>query len=329
MSTARKISLGICRFLLGLSMAIFIVSMAAINTIGQPDKIKTIASESGIYDAVAETARQQLISSNVVTSQLPNDLVNNALSKAINGPAVQKIAEPVISSTYVWLGSSTPEPDISINTDSIRNEVATSIATGVTERFASLPICKPGQIPNTSDLANIDCVPQELASNLNAEQLKNFIIATDTSPLSGGLQSSELTITGAQGQQEPFYESLRHFRSFYQALKIAPLISGAIFVLSLCLVVAFSVPRFMALKALAFTFIPSGIIFIIAGLTSGFLVTSTTDALIAQLNGGSFEIPAQNIVQALTASISKYFVIAGTGSLLAGIIALVGYKKNS
>lgn len=329
MSTARKISLGTCRFLLGLSMAIFIVSMAAINTIGQPEKIKTIASESGIYDAIAETIREQLISSNVVTSQLPNDLVNSALSKAINGPAVQKIAEPVISSTYVWLGSSTPEPDISINTDSIREEVASSIATGVTERFASLPVCKPGQIPNTSDLANTDCVPPELASNLNAEQLKNFIIATDTSPLSGGLQSDELTITGAQGQQEPFYESLRQFRSFYQALKIVPIISGVIFVLSLCLIVAFSAPRFLSLKALAFTFIPSGIIFIIAGLTSGFLVSSTTDALIAQLNGGSFEVPAQNIVQALTASISKYFVIAGTGSLLAGLVALFGYKKNS
>ncbi len=329
MGTARKLTIILSNLVLIISIVLFVGSFTLVGTISNKQQTTRIISESGLYDTIAQNARNQLIESTPLVSQIPGNIVNNAVSRAINEQSVKKMGEPVIDRFYDWLESNTESPEVKIDLKPIQVTFVDSIAEQLLARATQLPQCLPGQIPNTIDIASIDCIPSEYSIKPVIAQIKKSLTNANTD--SFNVFSSEQLTNPEQTQNSPL-QTLKKIRGYYQTTKTVSVVALISAGFAIILIIVCSASSQIATKNLGIIFIILGAFYTLSGVIIPTASQATLKTLSGQLADNNYKLPVQKILKDVTTIGSNYILKCGLVLLLTGLLLLIAckilHKKN-
>lgn len=299
------------------------------QTVGKPERTKTILSESGLYGIVATNIRKQFIEGETQVAGASSALAQDSISKTLTDARIQGYIESGIDNTYSWLNGETANPEIKIDVTSIKADFANNMTQNIEARLATLPACSRNTVPTTSDITAIECIPRGYNTTAEIERIRQQILAADTSDLTGNNEAEQtISLTGdqASNNEAPVEHSLESVKSVYTWAKRIPQISGVLFVVSALAITLLSRPRYKALRTLGLAAIPYGILYLLVGILAPPILANIFKSMTAQSQSDSFAQPLQHIGQSLAGTVGSYFVWFGIALTISGIACFVIYK---
>jgi hypothetical protein len=166
----RKIAAGALAYILAL--VLFAVSSAAVFhfTIANPEKVKGIISDSGLYDSFVDTSLSELAKNpedSDSTIPLENPNVQRAVKKAFPPEVLRSNTEEFIDGTYDWLHGNTEQADFTLDFTESKNTLAREVGNYAQRRAAKLPPCGFRNIPDKIEAFGLKCLPP----GVNAKQI--------------------------------------------------------------------------------------------------------------------------------------------------------------
>lgn len=301
-------------------MGVFVVSFIFLAVAGKPEQTKGWIRDSGLYDAAAQSFKDQISKDNTIEGADPV-LVQSAVDATITPEKVQSILETGIDSTYAWLDGASEQPSLNINEEEIKTEFADNLAAVVLARAQQLPACTYRNLPTTTDITTINCIPPGTDLNAQIAAFKAQILATDTQGL------SDQTTGPATQTEDKAVNNIEPIRNYYNWIKLFPLISGVVFLLASALILLFSQPRIRALRTIGIALIPYAIIYLISGLLLPKGIESSFNALIQQnTEEASLATPLEKIAANVATLTGRYLITIGISLLVGGIALLIIYR---
>lgn len=147
------------------------------RSVGQPDNVKKVLADSGIYNSVVPNALSQAGKISTAGGDIPlNDPQIQAAAKSAIPPSqVRQDANQIIDSVYSWLNGKTPAPSFNIDLNSAKVNFASNIGEVVAQRAASLPACTA--FSGTSfDAYNATCLPPGVTPSAAATEVKSQVL---------------------------------------------------------------------------------------------------------------------------------------------------------
>lgn len=327
MKTSHKIILALSKTLLVFSMGIFVLSLIFLAIVGKPDQTKTWVRDSGLYESLAQTFRKQLIQDNADLVGNNTTLVTDAVNKSLTATQIQNFAEQGIDSTYSWLEGDVAEPTFKLNTDEIKQTFADNLTANLKARAATLPACTYANPPQTNDIATINCIPPGTDVDAEIAQLRQQIVAADTSQISNQVSDVNNQLDGTSQTSNSPFAGLSSMRMYYRWIQLFPLLSGIIFIVAAALIALFSKPRLRALHTIGVALIPYGILYLLSGLLLPQGIKGSFEALVKQgTEDDSILVPLQKIAGNIAELTGTYMLWIGGLLTLLGIILLVAYR---
>lgn len=326
MEVARKLALAVCEAILLFCIGLFVLALLFRVTIGNPELVKSTLSESGIYTVTTNNLKEQLRGANADIGGTDSPIIPNAVDQAIKTGAIQNFIESGIMQTYAWLEGTTETPQFSLDINQIKTEFADAVAAGLTERAATLPACSARVRPTTSNIFTINCIPPGTDATAEIEKIRQQILATDAEQINSSAPLSAEALTAEKdGQQQPYYQSLKQLPGYYQALKAAIFVITGIFLLMALLIVLLKRPRFMALRTLSIPFMIYGILYIIAGYFVPKQLGGLIDSSTKQVSSTDFGEPLKAVGTTFINHGSSVLIKTGAVFFIIGVVCLAAY----
>jgi len=314
---------------------LFVLTTSAVAVITlTPAHLKTWLRQGNVYDTVLETLTKQ--GQNAVSNSGGSDTsqpeVQAALKQAVTPEVLQTSTEKLIDGVTPWLDSKVVTPTFAIDVSSVKQSFLQSLADQARTKYASLPVCAKGQIPDTSDIFNINCqVPgvsvepqiQQAIQDFNNKQdfLANPVITADTLKVNDN------------GTKEPVFQKLNNVPKYYKWARIAPFIFGVLVLGSILIVIFASSERRNGIRRVTIALATAGI-FLLAGVwLASFGINQVQNRLIRSASNDSV---VQSTLIAVIKSIQNELnrntmIFAGVFLVLAGgmLIYLLVTKPKS
>lgn len=334
MKTSQKIILGISKAVLVISLVVFVSSFIVYRVIGQPEQTKQLLNDSGLYATVSKQVRKQFLEGNQAVPQTSAPLVQDAIDKSFNDATVQGIAEDSVDNIYAWLEGKTDDLELTTDMTAIKTTFADNLTKNIEARVASLPPCSRNLTPTTTDITAIECIPRGYNTTAEIEKIRQQILSADTNNLMGQAENTtpgteSFSIIGKQTKQdgqESLNQKFASVKSFYTWAQRLPIISGVLLIISAAIIVAFSTPRYRALKTAGLVSTPMGLLYLLFGLVSQEVIKGMFGIIEKQVGTNEFQPPAQYISQQFADIVSGYLFLFGIVLLLTGIASLIAYK---
>lgn len=166
---------------------VFLVMATAIiagfaRTAMQPEAVKGLVAESGLYDTIVPSLLQQqkVISTPLGSISASDPAVQKAAGQAVPPKYVQQNAETAIDSLYAWLDGKVSQPSLNFNFGEQNSVFADNIAAGVQQKLAGLPACSTAQSitiarSGSFDALNATCLPRGVTAAGVAQQVKAYM----------------------------------------------------------------------------------------------------------------------------------------------------------
>lgn len=326
MEVARKLTLAVCETILLFCIGLFVFALLFRVTIGNPELVKSTLSESGIYTITTNNLKEQLRSANTDIGRTDSPIIPNAVDQAVKTERIQNFMESGVTQTYAWLEGTTETPQFSLDINQIKTEFADAVATGLTERAATLPACSARLQPTTSDILTINCIPPGTNAAAEIEKVRQQILAADAEQINSEAPlSAEALSIDNNGQQQPYYQSLKQLPGYYQALKAAVFVITGVFLLMALLIVLLKRPRFMALRTLSIPFMIYGILYVIAGYFVPKQLENLLDSSTEQVSSTDFGEPLKKVGTTLINHGSSVLIKTGVIFFIVGVACLTAY----
>lgn len=333
---AKKILKGIAIYLSS-AFLVLVLFMLAYFTVfatvtANPDKVKGIISQSGIYPKVTPVVLENLTKpvqgegQGVQPDELPlqNEMVKNAAIKVFDPQFVQTNLESAIDGTYTWLNGQAPKPAFNIDLAGAKSRFAQELADEAGARVEMLPLCTLQQQRELqeTDLLSLPCKPR----NVNIEVLKAEFISSvnnDENFL------KETNVSAENLKDESGKSTLDNYKDLPKAFQLGkdlPYILGVIALILGAVIVFLSETKREGLKKLFKIFLITGVFVV--------LIPFAFNALVGGLNNGS-DGASDNVVKELLVpvldkfveSAAKVYYIVGAVYLLIAAGLFAGYKK--
>lgn len=333
MGTGRKLVLALCKTVLIFSIGLFAFGLLFSLTLAKPDRIIGWLDGSGLYIVVTNNLKEQLRSANEDLGTPDNPIISNAVDSSLPADRIQQFVEAGITETYKWLDGETETPQFSIDVNQVKTDFANKVASGLTERAATLPACSQRLKPTSTDVFTINCIPPGTDVAEEIESIRQQILDADTDQVGGeALVSAQSLKVEKNGQQVPYYQALGNIKTYYQGLKLLTVVSITLFVIAAGIIIALTKPRYRALRTLSVPLIINGTIYTLAG----FLLPNQVNALFkideSPTSATDFGAPLKNLVSSITSYSSNILLKIGIGFFVLGIASLVAYiiikKRN-
>jgi hypothetical protein len=212
-----------------------------------PAHIKGWLRGSNVYNTIVDdilnqskdTLAQNTGGDQNVTAQ---PAIQEAVKKAFSPEFLQNTTEGIIDGVTPWLEGKTAQPTFSIDVGTAKTAFAQNIASYARSRYASLPVCAKGQVPDTSDILAVSCqVPGVSIEPELQKAVTNIAGSKDFLP-DQTLSASNLT-TGSGTDKKPLFEKLKQVPKVYRWSHIAPYVLGVLALLAMAIVIFLSAAR--------------------------------------------------------------------------------------
>lgn len=206
-----------------------------VHTVGQPDQVKKLIRDSGLYNTVIPSLlnQQKSIQTSVGNIPLNDPVVKQAATKSFSPQLVQKNTESAIDNIYAWLDGKTVTPSFKFDFSSAQSSLADNLATAASDKAASLPACKTLPSNTSFDVYSATCLPRGVTPATVGQTVKDQIDAGKGFVDKPVLSASD--IKNDKGQSV-FASQFKDLPKQYQRIKKSPyllLIIAAIVAVSL------------------------------------------------------------------------------------------------
>ncbi|MCW1908657.1 MAG: hypothetical protein KIH63_004930 [Candidatus Saccharibacteria bacterium] len=283
----KKIIVFLANSFLSLCLLLAVMS-AVILAVFNGGNLKKWLNEGQVYDnivpALLEEA-EQAVEENPENGQI-NPLKDpgvQAAAQAALSPAFLKTnTEEVVDSIDAWLKGEISQPAFTIELSEAKNTFAAKVGTYATERYAALPDCAPGQIPDTSDVLKVACkVPgYDPAADVQkaVDDLKNSQeFLPDTT-----ITASDVKI-GEGSDTQPLFQKLEGLPRLYQLVQAIPYVFGFLALGGGVVVLFASETKRRGVKTIASTVVPVGLVLFL----QAWLVSVGMDRLYESVNNST------------------------------------------
>ena len=292
-----------------------------VHTLGQPNNVKTILAESGIYDSIIpsllDQAKQQTSAQGDIS--LSNPAVKAAAAQALPSSYIQNQTNTIIDSVYAWLNGATPQPDFQINLASAKATFADSLATQVQQRAATLQVCAASVDISTYDALSATCLPRGITPQAAADSVKQNILSGK-----GFLDNPVISadqLKNGNSQKSVFADQLKTLPAQYQKAKKTPLLLIVSTIVVAALIYFLSSSKRAGLKHLGVTVLIVGLLMLVFSWSLNKSVSSFAVPKI-KLDNAVLQANVRNLVIDLTQRVDKNYWMFGAIYTTLGAIAL-------
>jgi len=318
------------------------LTASIVLTLHSPAKIKGWVNDSGIYTNVVDAALSQAQKSAKNSGdELPikNPGVQKAAKNAFSPKVLQKDTENVIDGTYHWLQGKSPQPDFKIDLSGPKKNFANGIGDYLRQRAKTLPACTFGQIPTSTDVFKINCIPPGFDTNATIQQQvdklansKDFlgdpVITAKTLKASknGDPLADQIELVG---EPVPFFENdkVKLVPKAYQKATWSPWLVGGLALLGVVIIIFLHDERRRSMKRVARIVLPMGVLLIFTGIAVMQIAKRGEAQIHLKGEGVSQLQPAViKLINSVTGSLAHVYIWFGVAYALFGISLLVAVK---
>ncbi len=158
--------------------------------ITQPNQVKTIIHDTGIYEKLVGAIVDQAVSE--IKNNRPTDLplqdprITAIFKNSISPESSQRYVEVLIDGVYKWLNSPSDRLDGIIDYSESKTKIVDQLVVYAQERTSGLPLCSLAQMRSVGsdyNILNTPCLPQGTTAENLTNQLREQLNRSDT-PLS-------------------------------------------------------------------------------------------------------------------------------------------------
>src|SRR5436189_6311220 len=177
MPLARKIGLAMAGTALVFFLFATAIDIGVVRTFGSPEPTKRVLKDSGIYNSIVSSSRDQAKEISGSSSEIPlgNQAVQDAAISIFDAQFLQTTSNNVIDSVYRWLDGRTPVHDFKSDLTAKKAEFADKVAAAAKDRAATLPRC-PTAATGNIDAFNAACLPPGVTPEQVAATVHNDIM---------------------------------------------------------------------------------------------------------------------------------------------------------
>lgn len=326
MHILRKIIIALSCGLLPLTLLTFGLSFSLYQTIGKPHAIKSSLDSSGVYETGIENALKEA-SQNTTSSyggpaDIPTDRpeIQQAIKEAFPPSLLSTEIGGAIDDTYAWLQGTSSALAFTVDLGDAKTRLADSLAMYARDRAAGLPLCSDlSQMPSDIDVFNATCRPAVVSPEAIGAQAQQEVMTSDF--------LDDTTITAdeiiEQGSTEQAVEQLP---AAYSQLITSLYVSGMLSLVLIAVTIILHRSKRQGTKRVAGIVLSVGILTIIAGLLSSFLI----DALIKNNTGdsgsGVLEVSMLEAATSLVHYFRNWWIGVGVSYGILGTVALVALR---
>lgn len=289
--------------LLSLVLMVSLIGGAAAVSVdiafGQPAKVEAWLDQSNIYSSFVNNAIKQANTSANGGGQgggisLNDVAVQQAANSAFSPALLRQDVNSVINSNYDWLEGKTATPDFKVDLSAAKTSFAQQVGQYVEARLASLPVCTTAQLPLAeqqlnSDPLSLTCRPAPLSpategasvtqqlSN-SGDFLGNPVITADT-----------ISPNGNNNSNQPYYKKLSAAPRLYRLATSAPLVLGALAVLTAAGVLFIAPSKRRGLRRIAWVLLEAGILLTIMKFATDFAFKKAEDQIFNKASVGALQ----------------------------------------
>lgn len=286
------------------------------QTLGKPDKVKQLLSDSGVYDHVVSAAlnhaqEEALKQGEDTTVALNSTVVMQAANQAFPSQLLERNTDTFIDANYAWLSGKTTQPEFSIDLSDARAQFIALTTEYVTNRLAKLPVCSAEQLARIQlpvDPLLVTCLPTGLDPQTEGQRIGQHISNSDF--LSKPVITANSFGRDEQSQDKPYYERYDRAPDAYKFAQKAPLILAVVALVSALLMLLVAPTHRRGLRRVGFVLLVAGLL--LAGYK--FFAQFVTDKLIASMDDTvttQLQRPRDDFLRHLEAAVVQTNLICG------------------
>lgn len=268
----RKFGVGLCVFILFMSLLVFTTSTSLNIAFTHPSKVEKWLNDSNLYGAFVENAIDQA-ERTAGTDQsggisLSDAAVRQAAESAFSAQVLQNNVNTVIDSNYAWLQGKSDTPNFRVNLADAKQSFAQQVGEYVKTYLAGLSACSAAQLaqlnPETTDPLTLQCRPPTIDPATEGAAVTHQI-ANSTQFLSNPIiTANSVNPNGSlQDNGQPYYERFSSLPKTYQMSTILPWVSGVVVLLSAAGILFLAARKRSGMKIIAAVLTIAGIIMIL------------------------------------------------------------------
>lgn len=285
---------------------------------GNPARVKSLLSESKVYDkavsAVLNNAQRDAETNGTASDvSLQDPAVQAAAKQAFSPQLLEKTANTFIDANYAWLQGKTSTPQFNIDLTSAKQDFANRVGQYVQTRLAGLPVCTAAQqaaLQIPVDSLSVSCRPATLDPKTEGARITSEVNSSDflSKPV---LTPDTLGRDQSSQNKKPYYLQASKLPQIYRLAQKAPLILGAIALLSALLIIITAPERRRGWRRIGAVFLAAGIVLIASKFIADVAVhrleqTKSHDGIVSQL-----QQPRNDVLNKAEAELVQANLIAG------------------
>lgn len=324
----RWLLVGFFAYLLGLSL-LFLTSASVFTWVASnPEKMKTILSDSGVYQKIPSVLYENIESENQDVNRsvdLSDPTIKQAALDSFNPRFFQTSTESAVDGTYAWLEGETSQPKFVIDASQAKNNFANQIVEQESTRLSKLPVCDFKQLkqnnPNYTSIFNLECLPQGINLAKETEKAKTELANNADFFGDGKLDSKDIKDKSGKS----IFDSNPDLPKKFQLAKNLPIFLAILSAVSAVAIYLLSVNKKQAVKRISKTLFAVGLLTVLAPIIIRFasgklLPTVSNDELVTQI--------VRPITQQFYSATAGIYYLLGGIMLVVGSLLLLAISKN-
>lgn len=341
MNILRQLGLFLAGSLLTFSLFTIVFVMGLLQLVTNPEKVKTIVSDSGIYETVVsgiieesqkEAAKDNKDGENTDEIPLDRPEVKQAIEKSFTPELLQTSTEDFIDGTYRWLNGEVEKPDFRIDLTTAKDNLIDNLGQYAKDRAAELPECKPDEIPGEVDVFNASCVPPGFNIDDEIAKIKSELASADkdkgflADPV---ITADDLGSKDKAGNTSPgstFTEDFASLPRAYQNLQLAPMFLGGLAVFASGIIILISKSKRKGFRRVAITLIIAGIVLLLGILAVNIGLGKVKEAAVDADTAGAFKDTMLRVIEQIGNEVKKPYLMFGVIYVGTGLVILLSMK---
>lgn len=308
-----------------LIMALFLIANATVFSLitSNPDKVKAIISDSGVYESIPETIFNSTESKSKDVkekSALDNQDVKSSALEVFSPGFFENAVGSGLDGTYAWLNGNAEEISFSIDLSKPKEDFISKAVDYRLKTISKLQACSAKQLQGDLDIFTLNCKPPY---ELNSKKIKQQV-RKDISQGEEFLSKDTFTAKELKDENgKTISETLPKLPDQFQAAKKLPLILVFFVGLLAAGIIYISETKKRGLLSLSRIFIVSGIFTIFAPSGIRFL---SERILAATSNNQATSDIVQPLVNEFNSATAYIYYWVGGVCILLGALGILAYS---
>lgn len=336
MHILRRIALAVLSPLFIFLLMVTAIIIGFTRTATQPEAVKRLAAQSGLYDTIVPSLLQQqkVISTPLGSISASDPAVQQAAGQAVPPKYVQQNAEAAIDSIYAWLDGKVSQPSLNFNLGGQNPSFADNMAARVQQKLVGLPVCSTAQSlaiarAGSFDALNATCLPRGITAAGISQQVKDYLQANGSFLDKTRITTADLKDKNGQTIFER--DGIKSIPPQYQLAKNAPWILTSLAILTGTGIVLLSRTRAAGLKHIGLNLVIIGLLMLVFSWALNRTVNTSLVPKIA-MDNIVLQQGVRNIATGLTRQTTKNYYFFGGIYVALGILAVSSWlylnKRN-